>query len=113
MQPDTAHIRSDAFRILTVATIVMGGGLFEAFSRTPPDPSVVEMPGLLYVKVLFVGQGLIAYLGILVGVFRLLPRDTLKGQDLKHPFSLLIFLFLMVSALFLIHLGERIALAFS
>lgn len=113
MQPDTAHIRSDALRILTVATIVMGFGLFEAFSGAPSGPSAVGTPSALILKMALIGHGLVAYFAILVVVLRLLPRETLEGRNLKQPFYGLIFLFLMVATLFIVNLLERAAPAFS
>lgn len=87
---------------------MMGFGIFEAFFGASPNLFTAGTPIVRFFKFFFVGHAVYAYLAILFGVLRLLPRDTLEGQDLKRPFFHLILLFMMALSLFAVNLTERV-----
>lgn len=111
MPTDTASIRSDAIRLLVIATAVMGFGFFndnlslsfldDAFdSKWIAGVSGKQLLGLSIL--IWFGNSLGFYVLTVFSVGRLLLRDNLVPKDLRNPFLAMTGTILAVSILFLV-----------
>lgn len=116
MQSDTARVHSNALHILTIATGVVGFGLFEisfqneikellALLGRSEESSLSFSSFLSFMKLYTGASAIFVYFSTFVGVGRLLVRDNLLGRDLvmrRGPFVALGFLVGLVFVLFVI-----------
>lgn len=126
MDSDTAHLRSDAIRLVTIATGVMGFGLFNApvlefkasggifnaatgvvgfFLGKPADLP----PGVLldWLRFGLISWGFILYAATIVSAGLILVRDGLNARDLRSPYLAMAGTILMVSLLFIASIVDR------